>query len=162
MISEPIVKEQQERRYFGLRFAAPYRGMFSEVSAQFRNLDLWMREHRSIEYGPRFLRYHVIDMRGTMELEVGILGSWDAPFAGQVSTGIMPAGRYATLTYRGLGLAANKTLLAWIADQGLRADKRATARGEAFAGRYEAYLTDPKVEPRKKQWDIELAIKLEG
>jgi len=33
---------------------------------------------------------------------------------------------------------------------------------DRFACRYEAYLTDPKLEPRKKQWKIELACKLAG
>ncbi len=33
-------------------------------------------------------------------------------------------------------------------------------QGDNFRGRYETYLTDPNVEPRKSKWKIEVAIKL--
>lgn len=33
-------------------------------------------------------------------------------------------------------------------------------RGDASASRYERILTDPAVEPRKKNWDVEVAIKI--
>ena len=29
-----------------------------------------------------------------------------------------------------------------------------------FRGRYETFLTDPKIEPRRSKWQIEVAIKL--
>ena len=32
--------------------------------------------------------------------------------------------------------------------------------GDAFGCRYEAYLTDYRLEPRKSVWEVELAIKL--
>jgi len=35
-----------------------------------------------------------------------------------------------------------------------------TPAGDAFACRYEAYLTDYQVEPRKTKWQVDLAIKL--
>jgi len=72
----------------------------------------------------------------------------------------LPAGRYASLIYVGLGLAANKALQEWIAKNNLRLDKWVDPKGDAFGCRYEAYLTDPKIEPRKKQWQIELVMKL--
>jgi hypothetical protein len=34
------------------------------------------------------------------------------------------------------------------------------ARGDAFRSRNESSLTDPKIEPRKEQWEAEVAIKL--
>jgi effector-binding domain-containing protein len=158
--TKPIVKELDEKSYYGIRFTAPYRGMFSRVTAEFRNLDLWIRENRSVEFGSRFLRYHLIDMRGIMDLEIGIFTATNNLINSTVSTGVIPCGRYATMIYRGLGLAANKTLLDWINENGFKIDKKSQINGDAFACRYEAYLTDPKLEPRKKQWDIELAIKL--
>ena len=38
-------------------------------------------------------------------------------------------------------------------------DRWDTEQGDNFRGRYETYLTDPKIEPRKSKWKIEVAIK---
>jgi effector-binding domain-containing protein len=160
MIHEPFVKDQVERKYYGIRFVAPYRGMFKRAAEEFKNLERWIKGKGIADAGPRFLRYLVIDMSGDMELEIGVFAQWSSANAGTVSTGVMPAGRYATLIYKGLGLAANKALIGWIERQGLKSDRTDMAKGDSFACRYEAYLTDPSLEPRKKQWDIELAIKL--
>jgi hypothetical protein len=162
MIGEPFVAAYPDRPYFGIRFSAPYRGMFSQVAEKTKVLDRWCRENQPEECGPRFLRYWVIEMRGRMELEVGVVADRGAPPSEEVSPGTLPAGRYATLVYRGLGLAANKALLGWIDQEGLQADRAGMPDGDHFGCRYEAYLTDPKREPRKKQWDIELAIRLQG
>ena len=44
--------------------------------------------------------------------------------------------------------------------QGLDFDRWDSEQGDNFRGRYETYLTDPKIEPRKSRWQIEVAIKL--
>jgi hypothetical protein len=44
--------------------------------------------------------------------------------------------------------------------QGLAFDRWDTEEGDNFRSRYETYLTDPKIEPRKTKWQIEVAIKL--
>ncbi|WP_212998719.1 hypothetical protein [Winogradskya consettensis] len=48
----------------------------------------------------------------------------------------------------------------WAHDQGLTLDRTVSPAGERFACRYEAYLTDPRTEPRKTRWHTELAIRL--
>jgi hypothetical protein len=45
-------------------------------------------------------------------------------------------------------------------DKQLEADREETSKGDAFGCRYEAYLTDYRTEPRKKEWQIDLAIRL--
>jgi hypothetical protein len=72
----------------------------------------------------------------------------------------MPAGRYATLTYRDHSLRANRALIEWARDNGIEFDRRAQPEGEAFACRYEANLTDPEEEPRKTRWAVELAFRI--
>jgi hypothetical protein len=72
----------------------------------------------------------------------------------------MPAGRYATLTYKDHAYRANAFLQDWAKDNGLALDRKAVPAGDAFACRYEAYWTDPKVEPRKTRWTVELAMRL--
>lgn len=160
MIANPVLKLYGDRPYCGIRFVAPYRGMFAMVDERIKELNKWISERKECVFGPRFLRYRVIDMQGEMELEVGSFCECLPELQGAVACGVMPGGRYATLTYSGLGLAANKQLLGWIDDEGYQSDRMSVATGDAFACRYEAYLTDPKVEPRKKRWQIELAIKL--
>jgi hypothetical protein len=82
------------------------------------------------------------------------------PGDGRVKPGVLPAGNYASLIYIGHGLTGNKTLLNWARDNNLVWDRWEDEKGDAFAARYEAYLTDPNIEPRKTKWEIELAIKL--
>jgi effector-binding domain-containing protein len=160
MIGQPKIEERAEQPYLGIRFQASYRGMFAQVNKQFKMLDKWLRQHGVTPAGPHFLRYHVIDMAGDMDIEVGVPVATPLPGDELVKPGQLPAGRYASLIYNGLGLAANKALLEWIRANHLALDKWADPKGDAFGCRYEAYLTDPKNEPRKKQWEIELAMKL--
>ena len=72
----------------------------------------------------------------------------------------MPAGRYANLTYRDHARRANAALQDWVKDNRLVLDRRTVPEGDAFGCRYEAYKTDPKVEPRKTKWAVELAMRL--
>jgi effector-binding domain-containing protein len=160
MIGEPRIVKRAEQPYLGIRFRAPFRGMFAQVSKQLPALERWLRQHEITPAGPRFLRYHVIDMAGEMDVEVGVPVAAPLRGEGRVKPGLLPAGRYASLIYVGLGLAANKALQEWAHAKNLQLDKWADPKGDAFGCRYEAYLTDPKVEPRKKHWEIELSMRL--
>jgi hypothetical protein len=113
----------------------------------------------TVGYG--FLRLHVIDMDGPMDLEAGYFT------AGTVRTvhpalraGSMAAGRYATMTYRDHARRANQALQDWARDHGLVLDRRTLPEGDEFACRYEAFWTDPAVDPRKTRWTVELSILL--
>jgi hypothetical protein len=77
-----------------------------------------------------------------------------------VSAGVLPAGRYASLVYSGSGLAGNKALIIWPKANGIAWDRWQDPQGDAFRARYETYLTDPKLEPRKTKWQVEVAIKI--
>ncbi|MFN8377920.1 MAG: GyrI-like domain-containing protein [Anaerolineae bacterium] len=160
MIGEPRINERAEECTLGIRVQTPMKGMFAVVDKLFKELNAWTRQHNVEASGPPFLRYHVIDMRGEMDIEVGIPVSDPLPGDNRVKPGILPAGQYASLIYSGSGLAGNKALVEWARDNGLAWDRWEDARGDAFRSRYERYLTDPKIEPRKKRWDIEVAIKL--
>lgn len=39
-------------------------------------------------------------------------------------------------------------------------DRSDDPNGDRFACRYEAYLTDPRTEPRKTKWEVELNIRV--
>ena len=39
-------------------------------------------------------------------------------------------------------------------------DRSDDPNGDRFVCRYEAYLTDPRTEPRKTKWEVELSIRV--
>src|SRR6266705_1115288 len=81
----------------------------------------------------------------------------------RVVAGVLPAGRYATLTHAGHPselMAATKALLDWAAEQGLIWDVTPGADGDRWACRLENYLTDPSQEPDMSKWVTQLAFKL--
>ena len=93
-------------------------------------------------------------------IEFGTFVATALPDDGRITAGVMPAGRYASLVYSGSGLTGNKTLSEWARANGIAWDRWDDAKGDAFRCRCQTYLTDPKIEPRKTKWEIEVAIKL--
>ena len=159
-VGDPTVDYRPEQPYMGIRTQVPMRGMFTVVAQSRKELSTWLKQQGVDAAGPPFLRYHVIDMAGEMDIEVGFPVVRALPTDGRVSAGMLPAGRYASLIYRGNGLTGNKTLLDWAKARGLVWERWTDEKGDAFGARYETFLTDPTVEPRKTKWDIEVAIKL--
>jgi hypothetical protein len=49
----------------------------------------------------------------------------------------------------------------WARENGVKFDPQFSDQAESYMCRYEAYLTDYRVESRKLLWDVELSIKLE-
>jgi effector-binding domain-containing protein len=156
LLEPPRVVERPQQNYLGIRVVTPFRGMLSTRNELINELDGWLKRHGIDDVGPFFLRLHVIDMNGPMDMEVGVVTP--GPRAGdeRVQPAMLPAGRYATLTYRNHSLRANRALIEWAASQGIAFDRRDVADGDLFACRYEAFRTDPRTEPRKTKWEVEL------
>ena len=161
-IGKPKIDTRPQTVYMGIRTIAPFKGMFKVVNRISDELNAWVDEQGIKTAGPPFLRYHVIDMRGFMDIEFGFPVRKALSDDGQVKAGVLPAGRYASLIYSGGGISGNRALIEWVRAQGLEFDRWDTEQGDNFRSRYETYLTDPKVEPRKSRWQIEVAIKLAG
>jgi effector-binding domain-containing protein len=159
MISEPKIEHREEKLYMGIRTIAPFKGMFAEVDKLIKELRKWVKQHDIADEGPFFLRYHVIDMNGPMDIEVGFMVSEHLPSDERVKPGVLPSGNYATLTYNGSGLAGNKALIGWAKNNNVAWDRWDEKTGDAFRCRYEAYLTAPNLQPRKTQ-NVNLAIKI--
>lgn len=161
LIKPPRIEERPAVDYVGIRVVTPFRGMLRVRDDLMADLIAWLDAHGVGAAGPLFFRLHVIDMDGPMDIEVGAVTA--GPVAGggdQVRKGSLPAGRYATLTYRNHSLRANKALLHWVRDNRVPLDRRETSEGDAFGCRYEAYLTDPRTEPRKTKWETELSMRV--
>jgi effector-binding domain-containing protein len=159
-IGTPGIDHRPARHYVGLRIITPFEGMFAQTDKLFKELRQWVNAQDVANQGPYFLRYHVIDMKGLMDVEAGFVVTTQQTRDERVNSGVLPAGRYAHLTYSRYALRGNQALLIWIKEQQLEADREDTSNGETFGCRYEAYLTDYRTEPRKTKWQVDLAIRL--
>ena len=159
-IGKPKIDQRPKLAYMGIRTIAPFKGMSKAIGRLSDEMNAWVAARKVKVAGPPFLRYHVIDMRGFMDIEFGFPVRRALPDNGDVKAGVLPAGRYASLVYSGGGISGNRALIEWVRARGLDFDRWDTEQGDNFRGRYETYLTDPKIEPRKSRWNIEVAIKL--
>ena len=159
-IGAPGIDRRPARQYVGLRIITPFEGMFAQTDKLFKELRQWVNVRGLANQGPYFLLYHVIDMKGLMDVEAGFVLTLPQAGDERVKSGILPAGRYAHLTYSRYALRGNQALLIWMKEKKLEADREDTSKGDAFGCRYEAYLTDYRTEPRKTKWQVDLAIRL--
>jgi hypothetical protein len=161
-IVEPArVEERAEIPYVGIRVITPFRGMLATRDQLLAEARTGIKEAGIETVGYGFLRLFVIDMDGPMDLEAGYFTPRPV-HAGysRLQPGSMAAGRYATMKYRDHARRANQALQDWARDSSLVLDRQRVPEGDAFACRYEAFWTDPAVEPRKTRWTVELAILL--
>jgi hypothetical protein len=161
-IVEPArVEERPAIPYVGIRVITPFRGMLAVRDKLLTEAHAVIKEAGIETVGYGFLRLHVIDMDGPMDLEAGYFTTGpvhtDHP---RLRPGSMAAGRYATMKYRDHARRANQALQDWARDNGLVLGRRNVPEGDEFACRYEAFWTDPAIEPRKTKWTVELSILL--
>ncbi len=159
VIDGPLTRTQPDRHSVGVRIVTPFRGMFAVRDQLMEELYAWTTK-RGIGFGHTFFRLHVVDMDGPMDIEVGVITDEAVQGDGRIRGGVLPAGRYAAMTYVNHGRRANGMLRDWVQEQGLKLDRTPSPEGERFGCRYEAYLTDPRSERMKTKWRTELAIRL--
>jgi effector-binding domain-containing protein len=160
--SAPQVTYRQEQPYAGIRTLVTMREMGNAIPQLLQEVYAWLGKHGIAPAGAPFTRFHVIDMAGKMDIEMGVPLPGPIQEDDRVKAGMLPAGNYATLVYTGVrnGIKSNAALLDWIAKQGLVMDRWDEPTGDAFCARYESYLTDPQNEPKMAKWETEVAIKL--
>ena len=160
MITEPKISFRNAQHSVGIRLKTPFKGMFAVVDRLLKELRAWVKAHGIADEGPYFLRYHIIDMDGMMDIELGFIVQQPLEGDERVKPNVLPEGRYASLTYSRYALRGNKTLLGWIKENNISVERWNHEEGDAFACRYEAYLTDYRIQPRKSAWEVDLAIKV--
>src|SRR6266487_2071505 len=95
-IGKPKIDRRPKQTYMGIRTIAPFKGMSKEISRIADELNEWVDEHKVKTSGPPFLRYHVIDMRGFMDISFCVPVSKTLPDNGEIKADTIPAGRYAS------------------------------------------------------------------
>jgi len=160
VIGPVSIVEKTERPYLGIRFETPFGGMFAVITKELKELRKWAKENSLSEEGPYFVRYYHCDMTDIMDVEVGLITHSGHGGQGRIQPGSLPKGRYASLIYKGNGLRGNQALMKWARENEVRFDPLVVGAVESYTCRYEAYLTDYRIEPRKLLWDVELSIKI--
>ena len=161
-MSVPEIVTRAEQPYVAIRGhvsmaeIGAFAGRASEVFG-------WLGARGVAPAGPPFLKYNVIDMMRQLELDNGVPVGALVEVDGDMIAGVIPAGRYATVTHVGHPselMGATGALLDWAAGQGLTWDVSPDAGGERWGSRVEFYLTDPGEEPDMSKWATELAFRL--
>lgn len=161
IVEPPRVEERSAIPYVGIRVITPFRGMLAARDRLLAEARAEVKAAGIETVGHGFLRLYVVDMDGPMDLEAGFFTAGSAhTVPPTLRAGSMAAGRYATMKYQDHARRANQALQDWALDNSLVLDRRVVAEGDEFACRYEAFWTDPAVEPRKTRRTVELAILL--
>ena len=160
IIGPVSIVEKPERSYLGIRLNTPFGGMFAVITKALKELRKWSRANSLSEAGPYFVRYYHCDMQDIMDVEIGLMTNSGHAGQGHIKPGSLPKGRYATLVYKGNGLRGNQALMKWATENGIKFDPLVPNAVESYVCRYEAYLTDYRIESRKLLWDVELSIKI--
>jgi effector-binding domain-containing protein len=163
MIGEPRLDDRAEQAYVALRAQVTMQNFGSVIDRSYPEVFGWLAARGIEPAGPPLIRYLVIDMAATLEVDIGVPVASRVEGDGRVVSDVLPAGRYAVLLNTGPYsdlILANAALLEWGAAQGLIWDQWSTPQGDAFGSRVESYITDPRAEPDQSTWQTEVMIRL--
>ncbi|GAA1616362.1 MULTISPECIES: GyrI-like domain-containing protein [Kribbella] len=156
----PEIVELGERPYVALRGTVPMDGI-AAFADRLREVIDWLAAREIAPNDAPFFKYDVVDMEHGLTMEIGFPVDDVHAGEGEIVTGVLPAGRYATATYHGHpdGLRdATGDLLAWGEQQGVTWD----VDGDTWAARLEVYRSDPREVPDMNDWVTDLQFKLKS
>ncbi|GAA1692626.1 GyrI-like domain-containing protein [Kribbella sp. NPDC056951] len=154
----PEIVELAERPYVALRGTVPMDGI-SAFADRLHEVIRWLAAREIAPNDAPFFKYDVVDMEAGLVMEIGFPVDDLHAGEGEIVTGVLPAGRYATVSHHGHPdglLDATRDLLAWGEAEGVEWD----AHGDKWVSRLEIYLSDPREVPDMADWDTELQFKL--
>lgn len=153
------------------RAAQPYVAYREAVTMQqvpaparhFAEIFDWLGQRGIAPAGAPFYKYDLIDMARELVIEAGVPVATVPEVPAEMVAGVLPAGRYVTVTHTGHPdelMEVTRRLLAWGNQQRLTWDHTETANGDAWACRLEIYHSNPQDEPDMNKWETELAFRL--
>lgn len=158
------VVEQPDRPYVAVQARVTMQTI-PEIADRYPEVFGWLAEHGLEPAGAPFFRYLVIDMERELVMQAGVPVRSPVEGSGEVRAGVLPAGRYATVTHTGHPaelVEVTSRLLEWADDQGLQWDVAPSPEGEAWGCRLEHHETDPSEEPDLHRWRTRLEFRLAG
>ena len=161
MSTAPEIETRAEQPYAAIKAHVPMSGL-GGLGARLGEVFAWLSARGVAPAGPPFFKYNVIDMARELEVEAGVPVAEAVEGDGEVLTGILPAGRYATVTHVGHPdqlMGVTKALLDWAERHGLTWDM-SPGQADRWGSRLEFYLTDPNEEPDMNKWETQLAFRL--
>jgi effector-binding domain-containing protein len=160
MLSQPKIVLRGEQPYAAVRLqvAIPFGDV---IPSSFDGVTAWLSGKGLAPSGAPFIRYLTTDMSRKLDIEIGWPTASLVTGDRRITTGTIPAGRYAVALYTGAydGLVdATAAFLKW-AEENQVTWKKSTVDGvEWWDARLEHYLTDPAEEPDPQKWQTELAF----
>lgn len=161
--TEPKIDERAAQAYVGIRERIPMERLTKAACALIGETAEWLRGRGVESVGLPFIRYHVIDMECNLDVEIGWLLGESMDGDERVSSGVLPAGRYASLVFTddaSDGIEGNKVLIEWARAKGIEWDAWDTEQGHAFRSRVEIFLDGSVDNADPATWRTEVAIKL--
>ena len=130
MTDTPEIETRTEQPYVAIRARVSMDGI-AAFAVRTGEVFGWLGARGLAPAGPPFLKFNVIDMARELEIENGVPVA--APVNGDdlVVAGVLPAGRYATVTHTGHPselVEVTGALLDWGAEKGLTWDVSPAAR----------------------------------
>ncbi|HWA19716.1 MAG TPA: GyrI-like domain-containing protein [Devosia sp.] len=162
MLTLPTIVKRQKQAYAAIRqdVKIPFQ---SAISKALPKVEKWLAK-RGEEHGPMLIKYDLIKMP-ELTVEMGFV--LDGPIKGDetVAAEVLPAGKYATLTYWGHYKnlrSVTGILINWARDNDIAWDAEETRAGESFVSRFELYPNGPQDEPDPDKWETQIFIKVKN
>jgi len=162
MLSEPKIIERPPQPYLAIRetVTMPFGQVVDRVYPEFF---AWLARHGVAPADAPIIKYNLIDMDGELELEFGAPVASAVEGDGRVISGVLPGGRFGSITWQGgydKLIDANGALIDWSRREGIRWDMEETPKGDRFGCRLEIYRTDPGQEPDSSKWLTDVVIRI--
>ena len=159
-ISEPQIEEKQAQNYVAIRTQVPMEKLSEVIPQYIDETEAWLTDKGHEPVGVPIVRYHIIDMESELDIEVGWCTQEAVLGDERISSGIIPAGKYGTLTYTDVnkGIEGNGALIQWAEANDIEWDAWDDPKGHAFRSRVEYMLDGPDDDPNPTNWRTEVAI----
>jgi effector-binding domain-containing protein len=161
MNSNPVIEYRNAHPYAAIRMKVPI--PFGKVlQPAWSKVHSWLAG-KGLPHGPAIIRYLTTDMTKELDIDVGFVIDQSIPGDSTITSGILPAGNYATLlytgSYKGKGVyLANVAIIEWAAKNGVVWDTYTKDGAEWWGSRVEWYLTDLDLKTAPKDHQTELTF----
>lgn len=158
------IHDEPEARYLAMAISGVTMARWGEVNVLIGELGGRLGGAGLAPFGPPFYRYRVIGGReGPWEVEVCFSVEGEPPEPDGAIAATFEAGRYAKWLHHGHPdqlEAVQEAFAARLAEVDLEPDNTHEGGTERWRGWFEAFMTDPTVEPDPENWDTLIACRV--